>query len=125
MIQKRTMIFVSDHAFISKWWWIGAIRNTRLPRYLNVKTCRITDRASITKMPADEEQQDLDLHHDRRAARSRRRAPSAPVSPMKTSAGKALNQRKPIAAPISAAPRSRGRGASRCAVSGRASACRT
>ena len=23
-IQKRTMIFVSDHAFISKWWWIGA-----------------------------------------------------------------------------------------------------
>ena len=27
-IQKRTMIFVSDHAFISKWWWIGAILST-------------------------------------------------------------------------------------------------
>ena len=34
MIQKRTMIFVSDHAFISKWWWIGAIRKTRLPEAL-------------------------------------------------------------------------------------------
>ena len=31
MIQKRTMIFVSDHAFISKWWWIGVIRKTRRP----------------------------------------------------------------------------------------------
>ena len=31
MIQKRTMIFVSDQAFISKWWWIGAIRKTRRP----------------------------------------------------------------------------------------------
>ena len=29
-IQKRRMIFVSDHACSSKWWWIGAIRNTRL-----------------------------------------------------------------------------------------------
>ena len=30
-IQKRTMIVVSDHAFISKWWWIGAIRKMRRP----------------------------------------------------------------------------------------------
>ena len=29
-IQKRRMIFVSDHAWSSKWWWIGAIRKTRL-----------------------------------------------------------------------------------------------
>ena len=29
-IQKRRMIFVSDQARSSKWWWIGAIRNTRL-----------------------------------------------------------------------------------------------
>ena len=29
-IQNRRMIFVSDHALSSKWWWIGAIRNTRL-----------------------------------------------------------------------------------------------
>jgi hypothetical protein len=25
------MIVVSDHAFISKWWWIGAIRKMRRP----------------------------------------------------------------------------------------------
>ena len=31
-IQKRTMIFVSDQAFISKWWWIGAIRKMRRPQ---------------------------------------------------------------------------------------------
>ena len=29
-IQKRRMIFVSDHAMSSKWWWIGAMRKTRL-----------------------------------------------------------------------------------------------
>ena len=45
------MIFVSDHAFISKWWWIGAIRKMRLPHYLNEITCSITESASITKMP--------------------------------------------------------------------------
>ncbi len=50
-IQKRIVIFVSDHAFISKWWWIGAIRNTRRPKYLNEKTWIITESASITKMP--------------------------------------------------------------------------
>ena len=41
------MIFVSDHAFISKWWWIGAIRNTRRLKNLNAKTWIITDSASI------------------------------------------------------------------------------
>src|SRR5215210_570140 len=45
------MIFVSDHAFISKWWWIGAIRKTRRPQYLKETTCRITDSASSAKMP--------------------------------------------------------------------------
>ena len=28
--QKRRMNFVSDHAWSSKWWWIGAIRTSRL-----------------------------------------------------------------------------------------------
>ena len=74
-IQKRTMIFVSDQAFISKWWWIGAIRKIRRPQYLNEMTCRITESASITKMPADQEQQQLALAHDREARRSRRRSP--------------------------------------------------
>src|SRR6266581_850781 len=45
------MIFVSDQAFISKWWWIGAIRKTRLPQRLKLNTWMITDSASIRKMP--------------------------------------------------------------------------
>ena len=48
MIQKRTMIFVSDHAFISKWWWIGAIRKTRRPSHLKLIVWMITERASTT-----------------------------------------------------------------------------
>ena len=62
------MIFVSDQAFISKWWWIGAIRKIRRPQYLNEKTCRITESASITKMPADQEQEQLAAAHDRERA---------------------------------------------------------
>src|SRR5919108_591960 len=102
-IQKRTMIFVSDHAFISKWWWIGAIRKIRRPQYLNDATWRITESALITKMPP----------MSRRSSSLRlmtANAPSAPpiaiepVSPIITSAGKALYQRKPIVPPISAAP---------------------
>jgi len=37
-IQKRTMIFVSDQAFISKWWVDRRHEEDRRPRYLNVKT---------------------------------------------------------------------------------------
>ena len=47
-IQNRTMIFVSDQAFISKWWWIGAIRKTRRPQYLKLTVWMITERASTT-----------------------------------------------------------------------------
>ena len=50
-IQKRTMIFVSDHAFISKWCCNGAIRKMRRPQYLKLTTCSITDIATIAKMP--------------------------------------------------------------------------
>ena len=42
------MIFVSDHAFISKWWWIGAIRKTRLPVRLKLAIWIIQVTASIT-----------------------------------------------------------------------------
>src|SRR5215475_14851104 len=45
------MIFVSDQAFISKWWWIGAIRKTRRLKYLKLKTWMITESASIAKIP--------------------------------------------------------------------------
>src|SRR5205814_7250816 len=49
-IQKRRMIFVSDHAISSKWWWTGAIRKTRLRKRWNENTWIRTDSASITKM---------------------------------------------------------------------------
>ena len=104
MIQKRTMIFVSDHAFISKWWWIGVIRKIRRPQYLNDATWRITDSASITKMPPiSNRSSSLWLM----IAKPPSAPPIAiePVSPMNTSAGKALYQRNPIAPPISEAPR--------------------
>ena len=51
MIQKRTMIFVSDHDFSSKWWCSGAIRKIRFRHQRNEITWSITERASITKMP--------------------------------------------------------------------------
>src|ERR671938_703601 len=50
-IQKRRMILVSDHAISSKWWWTGAIRNTRRRKRWNENTWIATDRASITKIP--------------------------------------------------------------------------
>ena len=34
MIQNRTMIFGSATPFSSKWWWMGAMRKIRFPRYL-------------------------------------------------------------------------------------------
>src|SRR5215218_5649874 len=45
------MILVSDHACSSKWWWIGAIRKTRLRNAWKENTWISTDSASITKMP--------------------------------------------------------------------------
>ena len=38
MIQKRTMILGSGQPFFSKWWWIGAIKNTRRPKSWNDAT---------------------------------------------------------------------------------------
>ena len=51
MIQKRTITRGSGQPLSSKWWWIGAMRNTRLPVSLNEATWIITDSVSITKMP--------------------------------------------------------------------------
>ena len=75
--QNRTMIFVSLHAAISKWWWIGVIRNTRRRNFLNTMTCTMTDSASITKMPPMTIEQDLGLRHDRH----RRDRPAQGVRP--------------------------------------------
>ena len=98
------MIFVSDHAFISKWWWIGAIRKTRRPVYLKEKTWIITESASTRKMPPISGSSASVFVITANPASA---PPIAiePVSPMKTSAGKALYQRNPIAPPISAPPR--------------------
>src|SRR5690606_5600814 len=51
MIQKRTITRGAGQPLSSKWWWIGAIRNTRFPVSLNEATWIITDSVSITKMP--------------------------------------------------------------------------
>ena len=51
MIQKRITIVCSCQPSFSKWWWIGAIRKTRLPVSWNQLTWIITESASITKMP--------------------------------------------------------------------------
>src|SRR5690606_7693364 len=51
MIQKRTITHGSGQPLSSKWWWMGAIRNTRLPVSLNDATWIISDRVSMTKMP--------------------------------------------------------------------------
>ncbi len=103
MIQKRTMIFVSDQDFISKWWWMGAIRKTRRPQYRNEITWITTESASITNTPPTRRSSNGTC---RKIAIDPIVPPSAiaPVSPMNTSAGKALNQRNPTAAPIIAAP---------------------
>ena len=81
MIQKRTMIFVSDQAFISKWWWIGAIRKTRLPRHLKLTTWMITRERLDDEDAADQRAAGLGAGHDREAGDARRRAPSSRCRP--------------------------------------------
>src|SRR3954451_744547 len=97
-IQKRRMIFVSDHARSSKWWWMGAIRNTRLRKAWNEATWMRTDSASITKMPPRITSSTSVFVITARPAIAPP-SPSEPVSPMKIEAGKELNQRKPTQAP--------------------------
>ena len=50
-IQKRTMTVVSGQPRSSKWWWIGAMRNTRRPKSRKLTTWIITDSVSITNRP--------------------------------------------------------------------------
>ena len=97
-IQKRRMIFVSDHACSSKWWWIGAIRKTRLRRVWNQKTWISTDSASMTKIPPRMISSTSVLVITAIAAIAPP-SPSDPVSPMKIEAGNELNHRKPTHAP--------------------------
>ena len=85
-IQKRRMIFVSDQASSSKWWWIGAIRNTRLRKRWKANTWIATDSASITKIPPIISSRISVLVSTASAAMAPPR-PSDPVSPMNTPRG--------------------------------------
>src|SRR6185295_11286415 len=101
-IQKRTMTFGSGQPESSKWWWSGAMRNTRLPpRSLYEARWMMTDSPSSTKRPPTTTRRISCLE---RMATLPMAAPreSEPTSPMKTSAGCELNQRKPRPAPTSA-----------------------
>ena len=96
------MILVSDHAFNSKWCWIGAIKNTRRLKYLKLKTWMITESAATAKIPPIRSSRKIVFV---KIANDASAPPSAiePVSPMNTSAGHALYQRNPIVPPINAA----------------------
>src|SRR5262249_23120196 len=102
-IQKRITICGSVQPSCSKWWWIGAMRNTRLPVSLNDTTCTITDTASSTNSPPTMPRT-ISCLVATAIAPSMPPSASEPVSPMKTEAGGALNQRKPHPAPITAPP---------------------
>ena len=95
MIQKRTMTFDSSHPDSSKWWWIGAIRKTRRPVSLKRADLEDDRQRLDHEEAADEDQQELLLDDHGEACRWRAPSASEPTSPMKTSAGWALNQRKP------------------------------
>src|SRR4030095_8273005 len=101
-IQNRITTFDSSQPDSSKWWWSGAMRKIRTPRVLKEPTWRMTDIASRTNSPPTTTSSISCLL---RTASVPRALPSAiePTSPMKTSAGWQLNQRKPMLAPTIAA----------------------
>src|SRR5689334_11900806 len=86
MIQKRMTTVGSDQPRCSKWWWIGAIRKTRLPVRLNTATWMTTLSASSTNRPPM-------IARTNSCLVATAIVPSAPpsarlpVSPMKTVAG--------------------------------------
>src|SRR5215212_10119475 len=99
------MIFVSDQPASSKWWWIGAIRNTRLRKRWKANTWTATDSASITKIPPITMRR-ISVFVITASAAMAPPNPSDPVSPMNTDAGNELNHRKPTQAPTRQALRS-------------------
>ena len=106
-IQKRITTVISSQT-ISKWWWIGAIRNSRFPVpvilrvALNQVTCSITETVSMTKTPPRTMSSSSVRVRIARPASAAPRA-SEPVSPMKICAGAAFHHRKPKQAPVIAA----------------------
>ena len=81
------MIFVSDQAISSKWWWIGAIRNTRLRKRWKANTW-ISDRQRLDhEDPADQISSSTSVFVITASAAIAPPRPSDPVSPMKIAPG--------------------------------------
>ena len=100
IIQNLVTTLDSGHPLSSKWWWIGAIKKNFLPTpylffvYLKYNTWMITDKVSITKTPPTINSK---TSFFRRIANVPKAAPvdNEPTSPIKISAGLALNHKKP------------------------------
>ncbi len=93
---------VSAQPTSSKWWWNGAIRNTRRPVVRNARICTTTEVTSATNSaPSTTASISVRLVTDSPAMMP----PSAsePVSPMKILAGAAFHHRNPMHAPAVAA----------------------
>ena len=99
MIQNLTTTVDSAHPFFSKWWCIGAILKIRFPVNLKEITCTITETASKTNKPPVIAKTISCLVIIPTAPKEPPKA-SEPVSPINIFAGGALNQRKPMHAPI-------------------------
>ena len=102
MIQNRTMTVFSTQPASSKWWWIGAMLNTRLRVALKKPIWMITDSVSMTNSPPSTTSSSSVRVTMAMPASAPPRA-SEPVSPMKIFAGLAFHHRKPKQAPIAAA----------------------
>src|SRR5690606_18133172 len=102
MIQKRITTVDSDQPSCSKWLWIGAMRNTRLPVRLKKKTCTMTETASSTNRPPTTAST-ISWWIETAIAPNAPPKARLPVSPMNTAAGGALNHRNARQAPIMAA----------------------
>ncbi len=87
MIQKRITTVDSCHPSRSKWWWIGAIRKTRLPVSLNEVDLHDHRHGLQHEQPAHDHQHDLVLGRHRHGAERAAQSASEPVSPMKILAG--------------------------------------
>ncbi len=101
MIQNRTMTVVSGQPTSSKWWWSGAMRNTRRPKTRKLTTWITTDSVTMTNRPPMTGRRSCRFICRHSAARPDPMA-SEPVSPMKIRAGAAFHHRKPRQAPASA-----------------------
>ena len=118
MIQNRTMTVFSTQPASSKWWWIGAMLNTRLRVALKTPTWMMTEIVSMTNRPPST----MSSSSVRVTIAMPANAPpiaSEPVSPMKILAGEAFHHRKPKQAPIAAAATSAMSSGSRAVVAGR------